>query len=391
MKYDFSKVIDRSNTGCTKWDEVNTRYGFDGLLPMWVADMDFVAPHEVVDAIVKRANHGIFGYVTEPDSYYKAIVGWIEKRHSWTIDRDWIFFSPGVVPALSFCVLSYTQPGDKIIIQPPVYYPFNRVISANGRFVVTNPLILRNGRYSMDFADLEEKASDPQVKMLLLCSPHNPVGRVWEQEELVKLGEICLKHNVLVVADEIHSDIILPGHKHTPFPAICQEFAENSVYCNAPSKTFNLAGLKTSYLIISNKTLADAYSNITHSLSVTKNNVFGAIALEAAYEFGKDWLNQLLIYLKDNIEYLKDFVTDNIPQIEVIEPEGTYLVWLDFRHLGLEDNELNELLLKKAKVALSDGATFGSGGKGFKRMNIACPRLVLAQGLTRIATAIQGL
>ena len=393
MKYNFDEVIDRTNYHSVKWDELETIFGDipEDVLPMWVADMEFRSPQPVIEAIKKANEHGIYGYTSRPLSYYQAIIDWMEKRHNWKIKKDWLAFSPGVVPALSFIIRAFCQPGDKVVVQPPVYYPFFRVIENNGCHVVNNPLKLSNKKYFIDWEDLERKVDDPRVKLLILCSPHNPVGRVWQKEELIILGEICLKHHIIVVSDEIHADILFKGYKHTPFASISPAFAHNSITCTAPSKTFNLAGLQTSSIIIPNKKYYKIYENILDSLALNENNVFGLVALEAAYRDGEEWLEQLLSYLNENLKFLMKYFKEKIPKIKVIKPEGTYLVWLDCRQLGLSAQDLNNFMIKKARVALDDGCWFGLGGEGFMRINIASPRSFLEEGLKRIEEAVNSL
>src|SRR5665648_134712 len=302
MKYDFNKIVDRSKYHSVKWDELETIFGAQYVLPMWVADMEFRSPKPVIEAIKKAAEHGIYSYTSRPDSYYQAIIDWIEKKHHWKVKKDCLAYGPGVVPALSFIIRAFTQPGDKVMVQPPVYYPFFRAIEYNGCHIVNNPLKFESNKYVMDFEDLERKIDDPRVKLLLLCSPHNPVGRVWQKEELSRLGKICLEHHLIVVSDEIHADILFTGYKHTPFASISKEFALNSITCTAPSKTFNLAGLQTSSIIIPNKKYYGIYNNILDSLGLNENNYFGLIALETAYRYGEEWLSQLLFYLHENLE-----------------------------------------------------------------------------------------
>ena len=393
MKYNFDEVIDRTNHHSVKWDEMKTKFGDipNDVLPMWIADMEFRSPKPVIEAIKKAAEHGIYGYTSRPDSYYQAIIDWMERRHNWKVKKDWLAYSPGVVPALSLIIRAFCQPGDKVVVQPPVYYPFFRVIENNGCHIVNNPLKLSNKKYFMDYDDLERKIDDPRVKLLILCSPHNPVGRVWQKEELIILGEICLKHHIIVVSDEIHADILFKGYKHTPFASISPTFAHNSITCTAPSKTFNLAGLQTSTIIIPNKKYYRIYNNILDSLALDENNVFGLVALEAAYKDGEEWLEQLLSYLNENLKFLMKYFKERIPKIKVIRPEGTYLVWLDCRQLGLSTKDLNNFILKKARVALDDGYWFGAEGKGFMRINIACPRSFLEEGLKRIEKAVNSL
>ena len=391
MKYDFDKIYDRKHFNSAKWNELKEKFGSEDLVPLWVADMDFQSPKPVIDALVKAAEHGIYGYTSTPDSYYNSIIGWMKKRHNWDIRKDWINIAPGVISALSFIIRIFSQPGDKIVIQPPVYYPFSASILKNGRQVSENPLILKNNRYYMDFSDLEEKLEDPRTKLFILCSPHNPIGRVWSKEELIELGNLCLKHNVKIVSDEIHSDIVYPDYKHIPFASISSQFEQNCIVCTAPSKTFNLAGLKTSTIIIPNKELFRNYDNFIDSLKLKRNNYFGLFALESAYLYGEEWLDQLLNYLSKNLYFLKDYIAENIPEIKIIEPEGTYLVWLDFRSLNLNATSLSNLLVNKAKVALDDGYWFGKEGREFERINIACPRKILENGLDKISAAIKNM
>jgi cystathionine beta-lyase len=391
MKYDFDEVIDRTNYHSIKWDELQATFGVKDVLPMRIADMEFRSPKPVIEAIKKAAEYGIYGYTSRPLSYYQAIIDWMEKRYNWKIKKGWIAYSPGVVPALSLIIRAFCQPGDKVVIQPPVYYPFFKVIENNGCHIVNNPLKLSNKKYFMDWEDLERKVDDPRVKLLILCSPHNPVGRVWQKEELIILGEICLKHNIVVVSDEIHADILFKGYKHSPFASISSAFAHNSITCTAPSKTFNLAGLQTSTIIIPNKKYYKIYNNALDGLALEENNVFGLVALEAAYRYGEEWLEQLLSYLNENLEFLMKHFRERIPKIKVIKPEGTYLIWLDCRQLGLNIKDLNNFMIKKAGVALDDGCWFGAEGKGFMIINIACPRSFLEEGLKRIERAVNSM
>lgn len=390
MNCDFNEIIDRRQTGCIKWDFNQRIFGREDILPLWVADMDFKAPQAVVDALVNRAQHGIYGYSDGMDEYYEGLIAWMEKRHDWLIERDWITFSPGIVPALNELVRSLTKPRDKILLQSPVYPPFFQAIRNHGREVVNSQLCLANGRYTMDFADLEEKLAGG-VKMMILCNPHNPVGRVWERDELERLGHLCLAHDVLVISDEIHGDLIYEGYRHIPFSSISPELAQQSIVCTAPSKTFNLAGLQTSNLIIPNAKYRKAFRASLDLTGIHHPNVFGITALEAAYRHGWDWLNQLMNYLKGNVEFLMSFLAQELPQIEAVQPEGTYLVWLDFRNLGMEPNDLQEFLVHKAGVGLNAGYLFGPGGEGFARINIACSLGVLEEGLRRIKAAVKEL
>ncbi|MFE3975136.1 MULTISPECIES: MalY/PatB family protein [unclassified Peribacillus] len=390
MKYNFDQEIRRLNTDCEKWDKLENQFGVKDVIPMWVADMDFQSPQPIIEALKQRVEHGVYGYTLRPDSYMESIVSWLKRRHRWSIEKEWITHSPGVIPALSLAIQSFTQTGDKIIIQPPVYHHFARVIQANGREIVNNPLKLENGHYSIDFADLEAKI-DSTVKMLILCSPHNPIGRVWSKEELTRLGQICMKHNILVVADEIHCDFVYKTHTHIPFASISEEFANHSLTCIAPSKTFNLMGVQTSSIIIPNQQLRDRYDRELNTLSIGSPNIFGVVALEAAYRHGEEWLDQLLEYLQGNLEFTLNYFSKNIPQIKVIQPEGTYLVWLDCRELGFSVKELDEFMLRKARVAMNEGLIFGMEGEGFMRLNIACPRSMLKNALDGIEKAISSL
>lgn len=388
MKYDFDQVIERKHTNSLKWDFLESKFGEKDLLPMWVADMDFKAPQPVIEAVMRKAGEGIYGYADRLDPYYEAVTGWMERRHGWKIEREWITYSPGVVSALNWLVRAYAQPGDKVVLQAPVYYPFYSAIENNGCEVLVNELQLENGRYCMDFEDLEKILSgSSRVRMLILCSPHNPVGRVWTREELAQLGELCLRHGVIVVADEIHGDLVYEGHQHTPLALLSGELAQNSITCTAPSKTFNLAGLQTANIIIPNRDLRRTYLDILELNGVRRPNIFGITAVEAAYNHGEEWLEQLLKYLKGNLDYLTQFIGANLPQVQVIQPEGTYLVWLDFRAFGLGGKALEQIMLKKARLALDEGYVFGPGGEGFERINIACPRSMLREGLERMAHA----
>lgn len=386
MKYDFDKKIDRTGTASYKWDQSEKLFGRPDILPLWVADMDFEAPKEVVEAITRRAELGIYGYTVRTQSFYDAITGWLSRRHGWTIEQDWISSSPGVVPALSLMVLAFTEPGDGIILQSPVYYPFYDVIKANGRNVVDNALILKEGQYTIDFDLLEQQAKDG-AKMLLLCSPHNPGGRVWKRDELERIGEICTKYGLLVVADEIHHDLVFSGHKHVPYASLSDEFAQNSVTCIAPSKTFNLAGLQAASVIIPNEEIRRKYNALLRTLSIHMESYFGLTAIESSYTHGEQWLDQLLVYLEGSLNVLVDFVEKHLPQVKVIKPEGTYLVWLDCTAISDKPQVLKQLMFEQAGVAFSDGSVFGKQGEGYLRINLACPRSLLVEALVKFASA----
>jgi len=381
MNYDFDRVIDRRNTYSIKYDPAS-RGKPDDVLPLWVADMDFAAPPCVIDALVAHAQHGIFGY-SEPDAaYFSVIRNWFQKRFNWNVEREWLTVTPGVVSALYIAVRGLTEPGDNIVIQQPVYYPFESAIRQLGRKALVNQLIFDNGKYRIDFDDFEQKIKE--AKLFILCNPHNPASRVWTGDELIRLGEICLKHKVLVIADEIHQDFIFPHHQHLVFAALDQRFADITVTCTAPSKTFNLAGLSHANIFISNENLRGKFKSEYTRCGLSQPGVMGLVACKAAYQDGEDWLEQLLVYLSGNMSLIRDFLQTHIPQIKLIEPEGTYLAWLDCSALGLSAQELETAITNKCKLWLSNGRTFGKGGEGFFRMNAACPRSTLRDALERL-------
>ena len=390
--FDFDQVIDRTKSNSAKWDKKVLEKGFGDpdLLPLWVADMDFKAPQPIIEKLVQTAEYGIFGYSILPPSFFESILSWFKRRYGWHIDKKWLSQTPGVIPALDVAVNAFCNSGDKVILQNPVYYPFYPVIENNGCRILLNPLKLSNNHYTMDFEDLEKKVKDPRAKMIILCNPHNPVGRVWTKEELKQLGEICIKNEILILSDEIHCDLIFPGYKLTNFATINDEFAQNSITCTSTSKTFNLAGLKISNIVIPNQKISQTFRNTQANLGVGGPNLFAVAAMEVAYkhEICENWLDALLQYLEGNLIFLKSYIKEKLPQIKVIEPEGTYLVWLDFRELGLESKELEKFMRGKAKLALDEGYIFGKGGEGFERINIACPRSILEEALNRITEAI---
>lgn len=387
---DFDCIIDRKRTNCVKWDYLPEYYGNEEVLPLWVADMDFACPKEVTDALVKRATHPIYGYTRHPEGYYQSIINWMRTRHDWDITRESILNFPGVISSLVTALLCFTEPGDKVLVQPPVYPPFFSLVKNNGRKLITNPLVQRNHRYEMDFADLESKLKSG-VKMMILCSPHNPVGRVWTKEELLHVGELCLQYEVLLVVDEVWADIVYPGFKHYPIASLNSEIANSTITCMAPSKTFNIAGLATSFAIVPNQSLRNQLLKGTSRLGIDNSNLFGIVALEAAYTHGEEWLNQVLRYIASNYNFLAKFFQEKIPDVLVYQPEATFLVWLNFQKMGLTCEELKNLMCTGAKVGLNDGASFGPEGNGYQRINIACPRETLKTALERIATAINGL
>ncbi len=397
MEYNFNRFIDRRDSFSLKWSKEALQMVFkkddDDLLPLWVADMDFECPKPVVDALKKEAEGCVYGYNWHgTPKYLDAVTGWMNRRHQWKVDPKWIVYSPGIVPAINMMIQTFSNIGDKIIVQPPVYYPFFSAVTANGRRLLLNQLHYENQKYTFDFEDFEEKAKDPLTKIFILCSPHNPVGRVWTREELKKLGDICLEHDILIISDEIHHDLILPGNKHTVFSTISEEFEQKTIVCTAPSKTFNLAGLQVSNIIIPNEKMRQSFINtIVHKNGIGIPNSFGIVAMIAAYNEGEEWLEQVLRYIDSNFEYLKDFIRSKIPIIKYIEPEGTYLAWLDFNSLGLNDEELKNVILNKANIALDGGKLFGAGGEGFQRINVACPKSILEETMQRIKKAIDQL
>lgn len=387
MKYDFNKVIKRTNTNCFKWDLAPAVFKNSGVLPMWVADMDFKSPPEVIAALKSRCAHGIFGYGARPDSYYESFINWAKKRYDFNIKKEEIIFSPGIVPALSLCVAAFTCEGDGVIIQPPVYPPFAGVVKDHGRKVLENNLKLIDGRYEMDFSDLEIKAKSG-AKMMFLCAPHNPAGRVWSQSELERVIDICLKHNIILVSDEIHADIVYGGSRHICPASLSKKAAGNIITLMSPSKTFNITGLSISSAVISNKKLREAFNSHIEKLHIGLTTVFGITAFEAAYNKGEPWLESLLGYLESNRDYAVDYIARKIPSINAIKPDGTFLMWLDFQKLKMKQAKLNEFIINKARLGLNDGASFGAAGAGFMRLNFACPRAILTEGLKRLESAV---
>ncbi len=386
MKYDFDSYVERKHTNSVKWDGMKEFFGTDDALPMWVADMDFQSPQPVVEAIQKRAVHGVYGY-TFNEELYSAFSKWLEKRHNWRVKREWLRTIPGVLPGLAAAILAFSDEDDEVILQPPVYYPFFRMVQGLNRKMVFNELNFSDGIYTMDLKDLKKKITS-KTKLLVLCSPQNPTGRVWKKEELKELGKICAENDILILSDEIHADLVYKRYKHTPMATL---YPQNTLVFMAPSKTFNIAGLGTAFAIVPNKKFFESLSQKLDSMGFGSGNVFGLTAAQAAYEKGEEWLDALLDYLEENLNFLKKFVSERMPIVKVVEPQGTYLVWLDFRNLGLNDEALKEFLLKKAKVAFDDGPIFGPGGEGFQRINIATPRSLLREGLERIEEALKTL
>lgn len=388
MQYNFDEIIDRKNTNCLKYDFAVERGKPEGVLPLWIADMDFQAPQEVIEEIIKAASHGIFGYSDVKCDYFETIQNWFLKHHNWHTKASWLVKTPGIVFAIAMAIKAFTREGEGVLVQQPVYYPFSGTVRANKRNLVVNSLIYNDGHYSIDFVDFENKIANNNVKLFLLCSPHNPVGRVWTLEELTKMGEICLKHNVIVLSDEIHCDFTFPGFTHTVFANINEDFAQNSIVCTAPSKTFNLAGLQVSNIFIKNEILREKMLYEIDACGYSQLNTLGLVACKAAYQHGEEWLHQLKEYIYGNLQFLKDSLKVNLPNIKLVDPQGTYLVWLDFSGLAITKEELADLIIKKANLWLDSGQIFGDEGLFFERINIACPRSILKKALDQLSSAL---
>lgn len=387
MNFDFNERTTRRGTMSYKWDMGEKLFGDPDVLPLWVADMDFKCPPAVIRAVSDRAAQGMYGYTIRTEEYTEAITGWFGRRHQWNLKADWLTDSPGVVPSLSLAVQMLTEPGDAVILQSPVYNPFYDVILKNGRVLAESPLILNNGRYEMDY-DLLEKWMREGAKLLLLCSPQNPGGRVWTKEELVRLGDLCVRYDVKVVADEIHCDLVFPEHRHYPFASISEAYAERTVTCLAPSKTFNIPGLQTSFTVISNPEMRRQFEDRIHTLGLGSVNYFGPAATIAAYDESEPWLDELLNYVKSNHVYTIEFLSERLPMLHPVRSEGTYLLWVDCRELGLSRAQLKQLMYKEAKIAFTEGSIYGKGGEGFLRINLACPRELLTEALERFVQAV---
>ncbi len=390
MKYDFDRIVDRTGTESLKWVYPRKVLKVEDAIPMWVADMDFEAPPAVVEAVKRRAEHGVFGYPLVPPSFFAAAIGWLERRHGWAVRKKWMAMTPGIVPALNYCVRAFTRPGDPVIIQTPVYHPFYYAIENNGRRVVRNPLRFDGRRYTMDLDDLRTKIDEPG-RMLILCSPHNPVGRVWSKEELEALGRIAVERDLLVIADEIHHDLVYRGHRHHVLALLAPELAHQTITCIAPSKTFNTAGLVTAAVVAANPDLLKKFEDEEERSGFDLGNALGIVAFEAAYTHGEAWLEELLPYLEANVDLIETFLEERVPGVRLVRPEGTYLALLDCHGLGLEPDDLNEFFLKKARVYFSDGKIFGDEAAGFVRINFGCPRPLLAEALERIERAVREL
>ena len=389
--YDFDKIIDRYGTNCLKFDFAKERGKNGDELSLWVADMDFEVAKPITDALQAQVNHGIYGYTEVKSDYFEIVKNWFKDNFDWEIKKGSLVKTPGVVYAIAMAVKAFTKEGEAVIIQQPVYYPFSEMIIANNRKLVNSPLVLKEGRYEIDFEDFEKKIVKNNVKLFILCSPHNPVGRVWSVEELKKIGDICIKHGVVIFSDEIHADFVYEPNKHHVFASLGESYAANSVIATAPSKSFNIAGLQVSNIFIENKKLRDAFRNEIVKSGYSQLNTMGLAAARAAYESGKEWLDEVRAYIKDNLIFFRDYLKENIGELSLIEPEGTYLVWVDFRKLGLSEKQREDLIVNKAKLWIDSGAMFGVDGEGFERFNIACTRSYLKMALDSLAKAIKDL
>ena len=387
--YDFDKVIDRHGTNCLKFDFAKERGKNGDELSLWVADMDFQVAKPITDALQAQVNHGIYGYTEVKSDYFDIVKNWFKDNFDWEIKKGSLVKTPGVVYAIAMAVKAFTKEGEAVIIQQPVYYPFSEMIIANNRKLVNSPLVLKDGRYEIDFEDFEKKIVENNVKLFILCSPHNPVGRVWSVEELKRIGDICIKHGVVIFSDEIHADFVYEPNKHHVFASLGESYAANSVIATAPSKSFNIAGLQVSNIFIENKKLRDAFRNEIVKSGYSQLNTMGLAAARAAYESGKEWLDEVRAYIKDNLIFFRDYLKENIGELSLIEPEGTYLVWVDFRKLGLSEKQREDLIVNKAKLWIDSGAMFGVDGEGFERFNIACPRSYLKQALDSLKKAVE--
>ncbi len=385
MKYNFDEIVPRKHTDCLKYDNVKEIFGTEEILPMWIADMDFKTPSFIIDALRKRLEHEVWGYTYNCRRWKPAIINWVQRHHNWSVSEDEIGFVGGIVPAISFALQCFTKPGDKILIQPPVYHPYHHVVHDLERTLVTAPLKIVDNRFELDFADFEEKIAG--CKVFLLCNPHNPGGRVWTREELARMCEICAKHDVLVISDEIHCDMALKGYTHIPFATVCEDARERCITFMAASKTFNIAGLKSSYHIIQNEELRRLYHEFLRKSELDTAHLFATGPVATAYNEGDEWLEQMLEYVEANIDFMEQYLKENMPKMGMIRPQASYLVFLDARGLGLPHDSLVEFFIREAKVGMNDGAMFGEGGSGFMRMNLGCPRSVLVKALEQIKSA----
>ena len=390
MHWNFDESAQREGTNCVKYDLRKEVFGKKDLIPLWVADMDFIAPRFITEALAGRLKHKVYGYSFRPEEYFASVVDWNRKRHEWHIEKEWITFCPGVVPALNICTLAFTNENDSVIVQPPVYFPFFPAVESHNRKLIHNQLTESEGTWKMDFDNLK-RSLGKGPRMIIISNPHNPVGRVWTADELKELVDICYDNNILIISDEIHCDLVLPGYSHTPLASLSEKAAGITVTCIAPSKTFNLAGLSTSNVIISNHDLRNTFKSYLDKLHISGGNIFGTTASIAAYSNGHEWVDELLLYLNDNVNFVTDYFTRNIPGIIPVRPEATYLMWLDCRSLGMKGKDLGRFFAEKAGVGMNEGSSFGPGGEGFMRLNLGCPRSILAKALVQIENAVNAL
>lgn len=390
MKYNFDKTVNRINNNSAKWNEMEKNFGKDDLLPMWIADMDFETAPEILEEMKNKLDQKIFGYVSRPDSYYQSAIDWSKKRYNYDIESASIVHSPGVIPTISILLKNFAKDTDKIMIQTPVYPPFAGTVKNSNKTLVENKLIQdENGNWKIDFKDFEDKAKDENLKWFILCNPHNPVGRVWKKEELKKIADICLKYDVRVISDEIWRDLVYKGHEFTAFASLSKEVENITITCFSATKTFNLAGLQASFAVFPRKEELDLFDSKLGALDIKRNNPFSLVAMEAAFNKGEEWLNELVEYLEGNVNFVIDYVEQNIPKVKIVKPEGTYLVWFDFRELNLSNEEISKALIKEGKVALNNGTSFGDVGSEFFRMNIACPRYMVQDAIKRVDKAVK--
>lgn len=389
MKYNFDEIIDRKGTDSVKLEKLEALFGRDDLLPLWVADMDFLSPPAIINALKKRVEHGVFGYTVGSDAYFDSIINWLDRRHNWHVKKEHISFVPGIVKGIAFVLDALTEKGDKVIIQPPVYHPFKMVTQSLGRIVLNNPLILDDGQYKMDFEGLKNIVDKNDCKVLILCNPHNPGGRVWSPEELTELAEICYHKNILVISDEIHSDMALPGYKHTPFASVSHKAEDISITLMAPSKTFNIAGIVSSFAVVPNDALRGEFFSFLEPRELSQGTLFAYTATQAAYEECDDWLDEMIEYVNGNVLFVKQYLQENIPQIKPVMPQASFLVWLDCRELNLPQRELVKLFVHDARLALNDGTIFGREGEGFMRLNVGTARSIIEKALNNLKNALQ--
>ena len=385
----FDEIINRKNTNSIKYDFHKENNKTENLVPFWIADMDFKTAPAIINALKEKSDYGIFGYTGIKDDYYNALANWFKSYHNWHIEKDWLVITPGAVFAISAAINALTNKGDSVIINEPVYHPFSHMIEINNRKLIINNLILKNGYYKIDFEDFEKKIIENNVKLFILCNPHNPVGRVWTKEELSKLGDICLKHNVYIFSDELHHEFIYPGFKHTVFASCQEKYADISLICTSPSKTFNLAGLQLTNIFIKNKNIRDKFMHIIEQTGYDEPNLMGMIACQAGYSFGKEWLDEVNKYIYENLNFIRSFLKENIPKIKLIEPEASYVLWLDFREFNLDQSNLIEIIENSAGLWLDSGSKFGDSGKGFMRVNIACPKSLIKQAMEKLEKAFK--